>query len=143
MDKNYDKKLEIQEEEIIDRKVQGEIMWENDFKSAFDRLVEKLNPDEQNNMRIFTVFWELDCHCKVTMEQLFKQLENWGYAKYITKEDGTGTVICKKPYTAIFLIPRIDIDGDMDIDREFVISKEVAKKLKEYSEQQNNKNKLF
>jgi len=140
---NDNKKLEMQEEEIAEREIQGKSMWENDFISSYERLREKLNPDEQNNMKIFTVFWELDCQCKVTMEQLFKQLENWGYAKYITKEDGTGTVICKKPYTAIFLIPRIDIDGDMDIDREFVISKEVAKKLKEYSEQQNNKNKLF
>lgn len=143
MDKNYDKKLEIQEEEIAEREIQGKNMWESDFISSYERLREKLNPDEQHNMKIFTVFWELDCQCKVTMEQLFQQLEKWGYAKYIETEDGAGTVICKKPYTDIFLIPRIDIDGYMEIDREFVISKEVAKKLKEYSEQQDKKNKLF
>lgn len=126
------KELEMQEEELEERKIEGETLWENEFRSSYDRLVEKLNPDEQNNMRMFTMFWELDCHCKVTMEQLFQQLENWGYAKYIETEDGAGTVICEKPYTDIFLIPRIDIDGYMDIQETFVISKEVAKRLKEY-----------
>ena len=126
------KELEMQEEELEERKIEGETLWENEFRSSYDRLVEKLNPDEQNNMKIFTVFCQLHCHCKVTMEQLFQQLENWGYAKYIETEDGAGTVICEKPYTDIFLIPRIDIDGYMDIQETFVISKEVAKRLKEY-----------
>lgn len=126
------KELEMQEKELAERKIQGKSMWESDFISSYERLREKLNPDEQNNMRIFTVFWELDCHCKVTMEQLFQQLENWEYAKHIKAEDGKDTVICIKPYTDIFLIPCIDIDGYTDIQEIFVISKEVAKRLKEY-----------
>jgi len=132
---NYTNKLECQQQEFLIRKIDGEDLWEAEFKNSYDRLVEKLNPDEQNNMRIFTNFWQLGCHCKATMEELFQQLENWGYAKYIELEDGTGTVICKKPYTDIFLIPRIDIDGDMDIEKVFVISNEVAKKLKECFQQ--------
>lgn len=124
--------LEMQNEEGVERWLEGQKIWENDFKPVYDRLVEKLNPDEQNNMKIFTVFCQLYCHCKVTMEQLFQQLENWGYAKYVKTEDGEGTVICKKPYTDKFLIPLIDIEGYMHVDEKFVISKEVAKKLKEY-----------
>ena len=124
--------LEMQNEEGVERWLEGQKIWENDFKPVYDRLVEKLNPDEQNNMKIFTVFCQLHCHCKVTMEQLFQQLENWGYAKYVKTEDGEGTVICKKPYTDKFLIPLIDIEGYMHVDEKFVISKEVAKRLKEY-----------
>lgn len=129
---NLRNKLKWQKQEFLIRKANGEEWWEAEFKDSYDRLVEKLNPDEQNNMKIFTVFCQLYCHCKVTMEQLFQQLENWGYAKYVKTEDGEGTVICKKPYTDKFLIPLIDIEGYMHVDEKFVISKEVAKKLKEY-----------
>ena len=50
------KELEMQEKELAERKIQGKSMWESDFISSYERLREKLNPDEQNNMRIFTVF---------------------------------------------------------------------------------------
>lgn len=129
---NYLDKLEYQLQAEKIRRIEAETLWENDFKPAYNRLIEKLNPDGQNNMRIFTVFWELDCHCKVTMEQLFQQLENWGYVKTIETEDGTGTEIYEMPYTGICFTPHIDIEGYMCVQGTFVISEEVAKKLKEY-----------
>lgn len=133
---NYLDNLEYQIQEERIRRIEGETLLKNEFRGPLERLVEKLNPDGQNNMRLFTYFWKIGCDCKVTMEQLFQQLENWGYAKYIETEDGAGTVICKKPYTGICLLPQIGINGDTYIAKGFVISSEVEKKLMEYCKQQ-------
>ena len=140
---NCRNKLEWQEQELAIRTIVGKEMWIHETTRLYERLFEKLNPEGQEKMIIFHVFLtQTDFKKGVTEKHVFKQLENWGYAKYIKTEDGKGTVICKKPYTDIVLMPR-RIDGDIHIDKFFVISNEVAKKLEEYYKQQDKKNKLF
>lgn len=132
MSKKELKELEIQEKELAKREIEGSASWGAELSLAYDRLIVSLNSDGQNNMKMLTTFWQVDCHCNITFEELLELLEEWGYAKRVRKEDGKDTVICKKPYTNILLIPRISVEGAMYVYREFVISDEVAKELKDY-----------